>query len=291
MKTSLLALTVAGALAMAASQAQGDVFYALNATGTNISTLDTTAPGTLLLGKAITGLTANEQILAIDSRPAGGGLYGIGSFGNVYLINPVTGGAVNVGNSGSLDGVNFGFDFNPTVDRVRLVSDTGTNFRINPITGAAVLPPDLELAYVAGDPNAGKNPNIVAIGYTNNVPTASTTALFGLDSGLNTLVTFAGNPNAGQLVTVGSLGLDFTSVAGLDISASNVAYAVLEPAAGSVSYLYSINLATGAATQLGLIGGGFEVRDIALALPIPEPASLALLGLAVPALLARRKKA
>ena len=36
----------------------------------------------------------------------------------------------------ALSGTAFGFDFNPTVDRIRVVSDTGQNLRLNPDTGA-----------------------------------------------------------------------------------------------------------------------------------------------------------
>jgi hypothetical protein len=35
-----------------------------------------------------------------------------------------------------LAGTSFGFDFNPTVDRIRLVSDSGQNLRLNPNSGA-----------------------------------------------------------------------------------------------------------------------------------------------------------
>jgi hypothetical protein len=35
-----------------------------------------------------------------------------------------------------LDGTFFGVDFNPTVDRLRVISDTGQNLRVNVDTGA-----------------------------------------------------------------------------------------------------------------------------------------------------------
>ena len=38
----------------------------------------------------------------------------------------------------AITGTNFGFDFNPSVDRVRVVTDTGLNFRINPNTGVLI---------------------------------------------------------------------------------------------------------------------------------------------------------
>lgn len=276
-----------GASALITSQVQADLMYGLNATGTNIFTVDTGSPGALITAKAITGMTANEQIMAIDVRPVTGALYGLSSFGNVYTLNSATGAATLVGNSGSPNGVNFGIDFNPTVDLVRAVSDTGDNSRISPVTGATAGV-DTDLSYAI----PGVSPNVIAIAYTNNVAGAASTALFGLDSGTDNLVTFVGSPNAGVLSVVGPVGVNFSSVAGLDIvGANNTAFAALQPVNSSISYLYAINLATGAGTLLGQIGGGFEVRDIAVTAPIPEPASLALLALAAPALLTRRRKA
>jgi hypothetical protein len=284
MKTQVRTLAMVfavGASALVTSAVQADIMYGLNATGTNVFTVDTATPGALVTAKAITGMTANEQIMAIDVRPVTGALYGLSSFGNVYVLNSATGAATLVGaGSGSPNGVNFGIDFNPTVDLIRAVSDTGDNSRISPVTGATV----------GTDVDLGATANVIAVGYTNNFVGAASTVLYGLDSGTNNLVTFVGNPNAGVLSNVGPVGVDFSSVAGLDIvGANNTAYAALQPVNSSISYLYAINLATGAGALLGQIGGGFEVRDIAVA--VPEPASLALLALAAPALLTRRRKA
>ena len=56
---------------------------------------------------------------------------------------------------------------NPTVDRLRVVSDDGTNLRVNPITGALAAT-DGRLAYRAGDPAFGVQPGIGDVAYTNN---------------------------------------------------------------------------------------------------------------------------
>jgi hypothetical protein len=93
----------------------------------------------------ITGLAVGEQIQAIDFRPATGELYGLavsggGTLGRLYVINTTTGAATAVGASTfSLPGVgSYSIDFNPVVDRIRLVSTAGLNMRLQPDLGTIV---------------------------------------------------------------------------------------------------------------------------------------------------------
>jgi hypothetical protein len=84
---------------------------------------------------AITGLQPNEKILAIDFRPATGQLYGVGSSSRIYVINTETALARAIGTTAftpAITGDAAGFDFNPTVDRIRLVTLSGQNLRLNP---------------------------------------------------------------------------------------------------------------------------------------------------------------
>jgi hypothetical protein len=123
-----------------------------------------------------------------------------------------------------LDGNSFGFDFNPTVDRIRVVSNAGQNLRLNPDTGQIVdsdpntpgVQSDSDLAYATGDSNQGQSPNVVGSAYTNNVAGATTTTLYGIDSALDILVT-QNPPNNGTLNTVGALGVNATGVVGFDV--------------------------------------------------------------------------
>ena len=89
----------------------------------------------------ITGLQAGEQLRGIDFRPATGVLYGLGSTSRLYTINLLTGAATQVGAPFPLSGAAFGFGFDPVADRIRVVSDSEQNLRINPDTGAAVIDP------------------------------------------------------------------------------------------------------------------------------------------------------
>ena len=88
------------------------------------------------------------------------------------------------------------------------------------------------------------------------------------------------SPNTGTLFDVGPLGVNTSALLGFDISAlSGIAFASLTPVAGAAfSSLYTINLASGAATLVGTIGGGSTVRGIAVS-NLPEPGVLALAGM------------
>ncbi len=216
------------------------VAYAVD-NSNNLQIFNPVTPGTPI-SKPITGLQAGENILGIDMRPATGQLLALGSTSRLYAINMSSGAATSLSAAPfttPLIGTSFGFDFNPTVDRIRVVSNTGQNLRLNPLTGdiAAV---DLPL-------NPG-TPNVTAAAYTNNFAGATTTTLFDIDVTTDKL--YAQNPpNNGTLVEVGSLGVDVTAENGFDIGGTtNSAWALVT--VGSSTRIYIINLITGAATQV-----------------------------------------
>jgi hypothetical protein len=229
----------------------------------NLIKFNSARPLTTLSSVAITGLQGGESILGIDFRPATGRLFGLGSTNRIYTINVVTGAATSVGTlTTPLLGTNFGFDFNPVPDRIRITSDLEQNLRANPNDGTNLV--DGLLAYAAGDVNFGANPNIVASGYTNSFAGTTSTTLYNIDSTLGILTT-QNPPNNGTLNTVGSLGVTTTGVAGFDIGkGSNTALAALQTPGSNASALYSVNLTTGSAAFIAPIGGAV-VRDIAIA--------------------------
>jgi hypothetical protein len=184
-------------------------------------------------------------------------LYGLGSTSRLYTINTTTAVATEVGVgpfSPGLTGTDFGFDFDPVADRVRVVS-SNRNLRLNPDTGI-VEGTDTTLAYASGDPNFGATPFVVALGYTNNTAGATSTTAYGIDLSTGALARIGSpggtptSPNSGQLTTVGPLGTSslpqFTS---LDILPGDKAVAALSPVS-SFSFFYRINLLTGSATQV-----------------------------------------
>jgi hypothetical protein len=225
----------------------------------------------------VRGLQANETLLGIDVRPATGELYGLGSTSRLYKIDWQSGQATPVGSgpfSTLLAGEKFAFDFNPVVDRIRIMSDSGQNLRAHPDTGA-IAAVDASLAYAAGDPGFGSVPEVSACAYTNsdNDPATGTT-LYDIDTALDVLV-IQNPPNAGTLNSVGSLGVNATGIAGFDIAVSTgTAYASLildegNPKAQRAS-LHSIDLTTGAATPLGKIGGPKPLTSLTALGPVQD---------------------
>ncbi len=192
-------------------------------------------------------------LLGIDFRPADGKLYGVTNANDVYTIDPATGAATLVSTlTVAFDGgPRSGFDFNPQSDRLRLVGANGQNLRAHATLGAAAL--DTPLAFARRDRNAGKRPKVTAAAYTNSVAGTATTLLFNIDSDLDVLV-LQEPPNDGLLETIGPLGVDAGSLAGFDILTEGPGKDRAFAAFGSA--LYAIDLKTGAATKLGVIGDG-----------------------------------
>lgn len=191
----------------------------------------------------------------------------------------MTGAGTAVANlSETLVGNAVGIDFNPTVDRLRIITDANQNLRVVPETGVAIV--DGMMGYLPGDVNSSVDPNIVATSYTNSVPDAMSTMQFAIDSNLNTLARVV-TPNNGTLSTIGSLGVTISDLVGFDISGfSGIAYASFTAPNATASNLFTINLSTGMATFVGEIGGGSLVRGIAV---VPEPATLVSMGVGLAA--------
>ena len=259
------AVLCSAGLGRAADAQAAELFYGVD-TRNRLVTFSGQTP-TAITRAALTGLAAGEQIFGLDIRPANKQLLGLGSTSRLYRIDAATGAATVIGTAPfapPLAGSSFGFDFNPTVDRIRLTSDTRQNLRLNPDTGATAAV-DGPLAYAAGDAGAATTPRIVASGYTNSVAGATTTQLFDLDAGRDVLA-LQNPPNNGTLVTVGPLGIDIGDNTGFDISSvDGIAYASVQVGQNASSQLYTVNLTTGAATLVGRVGGSVPLRALAAA--------------------------
>ncbi|TSD74594.1 DUF4394 domain-containing protein [Janthinobacterium sp. KBS0711] len=246
----------------------GDVFV-LTASNKLLS-FDRATPATIRSTATVTGLQAGENLLGIDFRPADGQLYGVGSTGRIYILNGVTGAATvkatlaaDAGDATApyttLAGTEFGVDFNPVADRLRIVSNTGQSLRINVDTGATTTD---------GAINGGAaNTAITAAAYSNSFAGTASTTLFVIDAANATLYT-QNPPNNGTLAGAVPLGVAATGVAGFDIDArTNTGYAVMTVA--GARNLYTLNLAasTAPATLVAAVGVTEELRGIALKAP------------------------
>jgi len=174
------------------------------------------------------------------------------------------------------------------IDRIRVVSNANQNLVLNPNDGSvqAVAP---NVFFAAGDANNGTDPNVVFSAYTNNFAGAGTTTLYGIDTNLDVLVTQVAA--TGALSTVNPVGADLTEIGGFDISGlSGIAYACTQDATLSRSTFWTINLATGQGTMVGMIGaiGGGEVIT-AMTLAVPGPGALAIMAVGVLGLGRRRR--
>ncbi len=260
------------------ANAQAAPFRTIYGLGSNntLFRFNSTTPDDATNIGTITGVTGN--LIGIDFRPANGLLYAVSSDGGIYTINISTAAATLVSTLTAdatdatapftaLSGTDFGVDFNPLPDRLRIVSNTGQNLRVNVSTGATTT--DSDLSYGIPPPF----PNVFAAAYSNNIDGATATTLYDLDAGIDSLVV-QNPPNDGTLTVQGALGVDASQVGGFDIapgSGTQPAFAALNLAgAPTVTTLYLIDLTTGASTSLGDIDSNTQtITDISIA-PITD---------------------
>ncbi|RBA24683.1 DUF4394 domain-containing protein [Herminiimonas fonticola] len=242
------------------------------------------APGKVLQRKPIKGLTNGEKLVGIDYRVSRGVLFGLSQIGRIYTINTDTAAVSPVGATAAIPGLQgqtMGFDFNPAADRIRVVSSGGLNLRLHPETGAQVdfdlktdgVQADPSLSFAAGDINAGKKPDVVAAAYTYNKKNEKLTTNYAIDRSLGALLMQGSqedaqpvvSPNLGQLTTIGSLGLGKLEDASFDISdLNNVPLAAVRTANSGKTRLVQIDLKSGHANPLGILGNGEPVVGLAI---------------------------
>jgi hypothetical protein len=267
------------ALAVAAPAASAVPLVAVTA-GNNLAFFDSASPSTTL-SLGIAGLGLNQTVRGIDARPRTGELHVVaattGSAANSVAFSYVIprdsafalfAGQTPTGIAGWGD-VPAGWDFNPVTDRARLVNTNDENARMNPFNGT--------LAGNDTDITPAATTTLIGAAHDRNAAGAAATTLFAIDRNDSVLVRLGGvdgtpSPNIGTATTIGPLGvaLEQANDAGFDIAPDGTAFAALTADADNLTRLYAINLATGAATPIGLIGGGAtEVRSLAVVPPLP----------------------
>lgn len=257
----------------ARNQASGDTL-ALSESGKLLS-FNRAAPAKLCTSAAISGLPGGEALVGIDTRPADGQLYALSNASKVYVIDKTSAAATLKSTlSTALAGSEFGVDFNPVPDRLRVVSDSGQNLRIDVDSGATTVDTALNLG--------GSARGATAVGYTNslkggNAATLTTTTYY-IDSANDLLLTST-NPNAGQLTAVGSgLGIDISGINGFDINGSdNTALIAVNTAGTATTTLHTLDLTTGLpSASLGTVGGGERLLGVT---PLAAPATATAFGI------------
>lgn len=230
---------------------------------------DADTPGTLKSSVPVTGAGAGETIRAIDVRPATNAFVVLttdaAGTGRISVLDPVTG-ALSSGVTLAPDpadlsdpytvlsaGMGIAIDFNPVADRLRIVTGTGQNLRVNPASG---------LVTTDGALNPGA-PQILAAAYTNSFSGATATTLYDFEAVAKT-ISIQNPPNNGTLVVVGPLGLapDAGTPVGFEIAADDPLLGYLGARAAGVGQLARVNLTTGAGTLVGRIGDGTPITDL-----------------------------
>jgi hypothetical protein len=252
-RATLIASTVLGFSAAAVSAAP-----VLGLTGDKTLVIFDTAKPTVTKTMDVTGVT---KLLGIDFRPGTNGVIGVTADHAIVSIDLDTGAATEVAKMDkmlTLTQASVVVDFNPMADRLRFMTGT-TNHRVNPDTGAVTV--DGTLSYEDGDMHKGETPNIVAAAYTNSLGKPEKTAMYNIDATIGALIQQT-KPNDGTLKAIGKLGFaQMPATYAFDIQAmadgQNTGYLAANKT------LYTIDMETGKATEIGAINGAAnEVRDI-----------------------------
>ncbi|HSX97057.1 MAG TPA: DUF4394 domain-containing protein [Streptomyces sp.] len=246
--------------------------FGISGDGTLMATFTTDRPDVLNWVRTITGLSGDTALVGIDFRVQNGLLYGVGNKGGIYTIKtpPATQDVVVTKVSQlqyALTGSQFGVDFNPAADRLRVISDNGQNLRHN--LGDNTTIQDVNLTT---PPVEGTTKGVTAAAYTNNdLNGATATTLFDINTNSDQVV-IQSPANNGTLAPTGSLGLDAQLKAGMDIystlsggrTVDNAAFASLTPYGATNPSLYSVNVFTGEAAVIKQFP--LNITDLAISL-------------------------
>lgn len=302
--SKLRAGLAASAVLLVAASANAQIETIVGLTAANeIFTFQSNTPSVNTALLAITGLSAGENVLGIDFRPATSPpgvnpptptLYGLTEVGGAYraiTINVATGAVTSaVTIAPGLSGSRFGVDFNPIPDRLRVYSDTDQNYRINVANGVNTV----------DGPITNTALEIVGAAYTNNLNGSTANQLFTLDANGEGLYQMTGGPQFNGSTLIATLSFaNLTGTAnigtelGFDISGTTSIAYVGGSVTGSstltgASSFYTLNTGNGQLTFQGEFATAVgTVRGIAAPVGVnvaPEPGSMALLATGVVAL-------
>ncbi|MER5217875.1 DUF4394 domain-containing protein [Streptomyces sp. NPDC002838] len=290
--TAVAVASAAAALAVVASSsstAQAQVAslqaFAITSDGTRMAMFTTDRPDVLDWVRVIKGLSGDTALIGIDFRVQNGVMYGVGNQGGIYTIQtpPQTVDVVVTKVSQltiPLYGTNFGVDFNPAANRLRVISDNGQNLRHNiddktpgasPAAGHTV---EDSILSTPGVENVSRG--VTAAAYTNNDLNGDTaTTLFDINTTTDQVV-IQSPANNGALAPTGKLGVNAGPNVGFDIysdlvngkTVSATGFAAITPPNSTLTTFYTVDLLTGAATAVAVDDPWFPltIGDVAVAL-------------------------
>lgn len=188
---------------------------------------------------------------------------------SVYTVNPVTGVVTLLSTLNCTDSISsnedVSIDFNPTVDRLRIISSGGTNLRVNVVTGDCFIDSTLNVT------------GLTSIAYTNNLAGATTTTLYAINQGDNDYFTIS-PPNNGSVNFVGGYTNPPSDVDGFDIVTdviNGTSLGVLLGTGGDSPYrLYAFNLTDGSTrllAELSNVTGTLFGLTLTVVLPTSAP--------------------
>jgi len=234
--SAIRAVAMGAFASLTASAAHAEPIYAYKVASNRLVGFDSARPAVVTSDLPIFGLVAGETLAGIDFRPQNGLLYGLGvnataDTATLYCLSIRTGFAAPVGTASGITLADagsvtidlpdpatqsYGIDFNPAVDRVRVTTGSGLNFRINPNNGVLV---DTNGGVLGAQPDSNINGSgvtgVAATAYTNNQPNNNVTTQYTLDDASNAL--YIQNPpntgaqTLGQSISLSGSLLDFTA--------------------------------------------------------------------------------
>jgi hypothetical protein len=172
----------------------------------------------------------------------------------------------------------YGCDFDPATDRLRIVSADGLNVTVNPSNGS-LQPADTAFAFSVGDPHQADAAVVRAIAFTGRAAPGTTSKCYVLESGAALLARLGVPLDApdeardGRLSTIGPVAID--GVVSLPLgqamtaTGDRTAYAALQTSIGSSS-LFHVDLTGGRAIYVALIAVSGVVRALTIA-PTADP--------------------
>jgi hypothetical protein len=160
---------------------------------------------------------AGDNVIGGDFRPSDGRLYVLTDLGRLYTVNLS---ATNFGATTLVSTMNprftggFGVlvDFNPVLDALRVAGSNDQNLAVVNMNGGNLNATAVQTAYTyaAGDPFAGRSPELVGGAYDNNRNGAAATTYYVVDQDTDSLATIltrnatgSSNTGTGVLKTIG----------------------------------------------------------------------------------------